>query len=168
MVWPDDSSFLLCKYGVLLCFNVYTSIPCKQNRAILLSEFRIFKIYHARILRKLNFIFRQMMSLQFFKSSLTQNWKHCPIFEELFISYWKWTYASSCSYVLSHRYEILLVSIYVAIDDLTGLGWHITFMCRSRLTFPYSATVCQNDYRHASLNRHMQGLSNTPSISVFG
>jgi len=49
-------SFLLCKYGVLLCSsNVNTSIPCTQNRAIQLSTVRIFEIYYAKILRKFKF-----------------------------------------------------------------------------------------------------------------
>ena len=43
-VWPDESSFLLCMYGVVLCSsNVYTSIPCEQNRAIHLSKVNFFQ-----------------------------------------------------------------------------------------------------------------------------
>jgi len=87
-VWPDDSFFLLCKYGVLLCSsNVNTSIPCTQNRAILLSEVKIFKIYHAKILRKFKIFSLNAQSLRLWKSSLTQNWIHSTIFEKLIISF---------------------------------------------------------------------------------
>ena len=44
-------------------------------------------------------------------SNLTQNWTHSTIFEKLIISYWKCTYATSCSYLLSHPSGILPVSI---------------------------------------------------------
>ena len=84
-VWPDYSSFFLCRYGVLpLSSNMYTSIPCTENRAILLSEVKIFKIYHAKILRKLKFCFSPNdQSLRLWKSSLTQNWIRSTIFEKL-------------------------------------------------------------------------------------
>jgi hypothetical protein len=57
-VWPDDSSFFICKYGVLLLsFSVYTSNHCTKKRAIISSVVRIFKIYHAKILRKIKIPF---------------------------------------------------------------------------------------------------------------
>ena len=44
-VWADDSSFFLCKYGVLLwSSSVNTSIPCTQTLAILSSDVCLFKI----------------------------------------------------------------------------------------------------------------------------
>ena len=55
-VWPDDSSIFLCKHGVLMRSpNVYTSISCMQNRAILLTDVRIFKIYHTKLWENLNY-----------------------------------------------------------------------------------------------------------------
>ena len=117
-MWPDDSSFLLCNYGVLLCStNVYTSIPCMQNRAKLLSEVRIFKIYQAKILGKFKFF-----SLNAVTSILEIVFEpkigYIAQFSKNKLSFLKCAYATSCSYVLSLRSGNLTVSISVTMDDI--------------------------------------------------
>ena len=142
-MWPDDSSFLLCKYGVPLCSsNVNTSILCTQNRAIVLSAVRIFKIYHANILRKFKNFSLNAQSFRLWKSYLTQNWIHSTIFEKLIISFWKWIYATSCSYMLCHRSGIRTVSIPVTKDDIICAQGQLDCTWLFHIMgFPYSAIV---------------------------
>ena len=121
-VRPDNSPFLHFTFGFLSCsVCVYNSIPYVQNRAELSSDVRIFKIYHAKILTKLNFLFRKTLSLRIWKTSLTQNWIHSTIFEILSISFSKYTYATS-NYLFWYRSRMLTVTISLAIGDLTSFA----------------------------------------------
>jgi len=142
-MWPDDSSFLVCKCGVLLCSsNVNTSVPCTQNCAIQLSKVRIFEIYHAKILRKFKKFSLNAQSLRLWKSSFTQNWIHSTIFEKLIISFWKCTYATSCSYILCHRSGIRTVSIPVTKYDIICAQEQLDCTWLFPIVgFPYSAIV---------------------------
>ena len=60
-MWPDDIPFLHLDLR-LPSASVYNFMPYVQNRATRLSDVGIFKIYRAKILRKLNFLFRKTVS----------------------------------------------------------------------------------------------------------
>jgi hypothetical protein len=157
VLWPDDSSFLLCTYGVLpLSSNVYTSIPSTQNRVIISSDVRILKNLQSQNFEKITFTFSpNAQSLRLWKSSLTKNWIHSTIFENLIISYLTMYYATSCSYVLSHLSGILPVSISVAYDDITCLGGQSNLRDVPDYDISLlSNCMCPSDYHHF-LWRHM-------------
>jgi len=124
-VWTDDSSFLLCKYGVLLrSSNAYTSIPLHAKPCYIIIRSQNLP---CEKFEKIKISFSpNAQSLPFWKTSLTQNWKHSTVFVILIISFRKCTYATSCKYVLSHRSGIVPVSISVPNNDITCLGGHFT------------------------------------------
>ena len=76
-------------------------------------------------------------SLRLWKSSLTQNWIRITIFEKLIISFWKCTYATSCSYVLCHLFGIWTVGIPVTKDDICSRGQLDCTWLFPIMTFPY-------------------------------
>jgi len=134
---------------------VCITIPYMLNCGIISSEIN-FRNLPCQIFEKIKFSFSpNAQLLRLWKSHLTQNWVHSTIFQKLFISFSKCTYATSYSYVFPHRSRILPVSIsWLSVTSPASLGLiHLYVLYVIRAFLPTQQLY--RPKRLSSLGRHM-------------